>query len=94
MKNNKKYVYVITKTFFHNIEGTITLIIGVYENIGNAKRQYLKEIEESKEDNYIIDEKCDKQTINYITNSTRLFSEYQENWDNYIELVIQKEDLK
>lgn len=71
-------------------------ILGVYKNIGEAKKCYLDNIEENiKEYDFDYDEECKNFSLNDTHNMTRLFGGgYQENWDNYIEFHISKEEVK
>ena len=71
-------------------------ILGVYQHIGEAKQRYLKEIEENiKEYDYDYDKECVHKTYNDGTASiTRLFGGgYQENWDNYLEICIEQQEV-
>lgn len=72
-------------------------ILGVYQNIGEAKQRYLKEIEKNiKEFDYDYDKECIHHSYNKDTASmTRLFGGgYQENWDNYLEIHIEEKEVK
>lgn len=72
-------------------------ILGVYNNMESAKRRYLNEIEENiNEYDYDYDEECKHRSYNMGTASmTRLFKGgYQENWDNYLEIHIEEQEVK
>lgn len=72
-------------------------ILGVYQNIGEAKQRYLKEIEENiKECDFDYDKECIKKPYNNgKSNMTRLFrGGYQENWDNYLEIYIEEKEVE
>lgn len=71
-------------------------ILDIYENIGEAKQKYLIEIEENiNECDFGYDEECRHFTINDTHSMTRLFrGGYQENWDNYLEIHIEKREVK
>lgn len=89
---NVYVVYYLGYTGSNELE-----ILGVYQNIGEAKQKYLKEIEENiKEYDYDYDKQCHYQSYNDGTASmTRLFGGgYQENWDNYLEIHIEKHEVK
>lgn len=85
-------VYLLGYTGSNELE-----ILGVYNNIGSAKRRYLNEIEENiNEYDYDYDKECKHQSYNMGTASmTRLFKGgYQENWDNYLEIHIEEQEVK
>lgn len=73
-------------------------ILGVYNDIGEAKQRYLKEIEENiKEYDFDYDKECKLVTLDKEGkhNMTRLFrGGYQENWDNYLEIHIEEQEVK
>ena len=84
-------VYLLGYTGSNELE-----ILGVYQNIGEAKQRYLKEIEENiKEYDYDYDKECKYVSISDTHSMTRLFrGGYQENWDNYLEIHIEKHEVK
>ena len=89
---NVYVVYLLGYTGSNELE-----ILGVYQNIEEAKQRYLREIEENiKEYDYDYDKECRHQSYNDGTASmTRLFGGgYQENWDNYLEICIEKHEVK
>ena len=71
-------------------------ILGVYSNIGEAKERYLKEIEENiKEYDFGIDKECNDISLTDKHNMTRLFrGGYQENWDSYLEIHVEEQEVK
>lgn len=72
-------------------------ILGVFSNIGEAKQKYLKEIEENiNEYDFDYDIECIYYSYNNGTaNMTRLFKGgLQENWDNYLEIHIEMQEVK
>lgn len=55
----------------------------------------LKLIQENVKDyNFVIDEECNEKTYDLKEIMTRLFYHHQENWDNYIEIKINRIILK
>ena len=84
-------VYLLGYTGSNELE-----ILGVYQNIGEAKQRYLKEIEENiKEYDYDYDKECKYASISATHNMTRVFKGgYQENWDNYIEIHLEVQEVK
>lgn len=84
-------VYLLGYTGSNELE-----ILGVYQNIGEAKQRYLKEIEENiKEYDYDYDKECKYASISDTHNMTRLFKGgYQENWDSYIEIHLEVQEVK
>jgi hypothetical protein len=72
-------------------------ILGIYKNIGEAKQCYQKYIDGNiKEFDFDYDEECRYNSYNNGTaNMTRLFKGgYQENWDNYIEIHIEEQEVE
>ena len=71
-------------------------ILGVFRNIGEAKQCYLKNIEDNiKEYDYDYDEECKYASWSNTHNVTRLFKGgLQENWDNYLEIHIEEQEVK
>ena len=67
-----------------------TNIIGLYESKESAIKKALELIEEDKEYGYILDDERN----NLLEDSyVRLFRDWQENWNCYYEIIIQKLDL-
>lgn len=91
-KNNVYVVYQLGYT------GTSQLdILGIYSNIGEARQKYKTVVEENiKEYDYAYDKECTNHSYNDGTaNMTRLFKGgLQENWDNYLEIHIEKREIK
>lgn len=86
-------VYVISK--YGYCMGGVHEVVGIFQNKGEAKKCYLDIIKEYEEKDFVIDEECNKTPLNYTTNHTRLFGDgYQENWDKYIEIYIEKMEVK
>jgi hypothetical protein len=71
-------------------------ILGVFRNIREAKQCYEKNIEENiKEFDFDYDKECNHSSWSDTHNVTRLFKGgYQENWDNYLEIHIEKQEVK
>lgn len=72
-------------------------ILGAYKNIGEARKIYQSHIDENiKEYDFVVDNECgDTVDIEGTHRMIRLFGNgYQENWDNYLELHIEKVEVK
>lgn len=71
-------------------------ILGVFKNIGEAKQCYQKNIDDNiNEYNYDFDKECKYANWSETHNVTRLFKGgCQENWDNYLEIHIEKQEVK
>lgn len=83
-------VYLLGYTGSNELE-----ILGVYQNIGEAKQRYLKEIEENiKEYDYDYDKECEDITTKTGKMSRLFKGGYQENWDNYIEIHLEVQEVK
>lgn len=85
-------VYVLGYTGSNELQ-----ILGIYKDIDEARQVYLTEIEENiKEYDFDYDKECIHQQYNHGTASiTRLFKGgYQENWDNFLEIYIEKQEVK
>lgn len=88
-------VYVVYQLGY---TGTNVLeILGIFRNIGEAKQKYLKKIKENiNEYDFDYDKECIHYSYNNGTASmTRLFKGgLQENWDNYLEIHIEEQEVK
>lgn len=71
-------------------------ILGVFSNIGEAKQCYEKNIEDNiNEYDYDFDKECRYASLSDTHNVTRLFKGgLQENWDNYLEIHIEEQEVK
>ncbi|MGM9881482.1 MAG: hypothetical protein ACI31S_01410 [Bacilli bacterium] len=71
-------------------------ILGVFKNIDEAKKCYQKNIDDNiNEYDYDFDKECRYASWSDTHNVTRLFKGgYQENWDNYLEIHIEKQEVK
>lgn len=90
---NKK-VYVVYQLGY---DGTNILeILGVYDTYDKARKVYLQNINDNIEDyDYGVDEECDDRIYELTHAMTRLFKGgYQENWDNYLEIHIEEQEVK
>ncbi len=89
-------VYVVYQFGYNGSE--LMEILGVYKNIGEAKKVYLDNIEENiKKYDYDYDKECKLVTLDKEGkhNMTRLFKGgYQENWDNYLEIHIKEKEME
>ena len=70
-------------------------ILGVFSNIGEAKKCYERNIKENvNEYDFDFDKECND-IVTETTRMTRLFKGgYQENWDNYLEIHIEEQEVK
>lgn len=87
-------VYVIYQLGY---TGTNVLeILGIFRNIGEAKQCYEKNIEDNiNEYDYDFDKECRYASWSDTHNVTRLFKGgLQENWDNYLEIHIEEQEVK
>lgn len=90
---NKK-VYIVYQLGY---DGTNILeILGVYDTYDKAEKVYLQNINDNIEDyDYCVDEECNDRIYELIHRMTRLFKgDYQENWDNYLEIHIEEQEVK
>ena len=87
-------VYIVYQYGYNGSE--FMEILGVYNNIGKAKKEYLDTIEDNiKYFDFDYDKECKLSTINNTHNITRLFKGgYQENWDNYLEIHIEEKEVE
>lgn len=71
-------------------------ILGVYKDIRFAEDKYYEQIRENiKEYDFGIDKECNDISLTDKHNMTRLFrGGYQENWDNYLEIHIEEQEVK
>lgn len=71
-------------------------ILGVYDRYTKAEKVYLQNIQDNIEEfDYGVDEECDDRVYELQHRMTRLFKGgYQENWDNYLELHIEEQEVK
>ena len=90
----KEDVYIVYQCGY--CEGSNFMeILGVYKNARFAEEKYFNEINENIKDyDFSPDEECND-IVAETSRETRLFKGgYQENWDNYIEFHISKEEVK
>ena len=71
-------------------------ILGVYKNVRFAEDKYFGQISDKIKDyDYGIDKECDDRIYEITHRMTRLFGGgYQENWDNYLEIHIEEQEVK
>lgn len=85
-------VYVVYQCGYD--ESEFMEILGVFQNKGKAKQCYLENVSDNVEHyNFIYDEECKMESINDKHNMTRLFKGYQENWNNYLEIHIEEQEI-
>lgn len=87
-------VYVVYQLGY---DGTNILeILGVYKNVRFAEDKYFEQIRANiKEFDFGLDKECNDFVLDNTTRMTRLFKGgYQENWDNYLEIYIQEQEVK
>ena len=86
-------VYVVYQLGYNGSQ--ILDILGIYKNIRFAEDKYYKIINENIKDyDFGIDKECNDIGNNEFK-MTRLFKGgYQENWDNYLEIHLEKKDVK
>ena len=70
-------------------------ILGVFKEYKNAEKIYWQYINDNVEDyDYGVDEECDDRIYELTHRMTRLFGGgYQENWDNYLEIHIEEQEI-
>lgn len=89
-------VYVVYQNGY--CEGfKIMNILGVYNNIGTAKKTYLYNIEENiKSCGYNYDKECKHITLDKEGKHcmTRLFNNNVENWNDYLEIHIEEREVE
>ena len=64
-------------------------IIGIYKEKENAIKEKVNIIESYLKDGYIIDEQDNGKT----KDNTIIFWKHQENWNEYIEIIIQEKEI-
>lgn len=71
-------------------------ILGVYKNVRFAEDKYFEQINDNiKEYDFGFDKECNDFKISNTHMMTRLFKGgYQENWDNYLEIHIEEQEVK
>ena len=71
-------------------------IIGTCNDYKKAEKVYLQNINENIEDfDYGVDEECDDRIYEITHRMTRLFKGgYQENWDNYLEIHMEEQEVE
>ena len=71
-------------------------ILGTFDDYKKAEQVYLQNINENIDDfDYGVDEECDDRIYEITHRMTRLFKGgYQENWDNYIEIHLEVQEVK
>lgn len=71
-------------------------ILGVYKNVRFAEDKYFEQIRANiKEFDFGCDKECDDVILDNTTRMTRLFKGgYQENWDNYLEIYLEEQEVK
>lgn len=71
-------------------------ILGTFDDYKKAEQVYLQNINENIDDfDYGVDEECDDRIYEITHRMTRLFKGgYQENWDNYLEIHMEEQEVK
>lgn len=71
-------------------------ILGTFDDYKKAEQVYLQNINENIDDfDYGVDEECDDRIYELTHRMTRLFKGgYQENWDNYLEIHMEEQEVK
>lgn len=71
-------------------------ILGVYKNVEFAEDKYFEQIRANiKEFDFSFDKECNDVILDNTTRMTRLFKGgYQENWDNYLEIYLEEQEVK
>jgi acyl CoA:acetate/3-ketoacid CoA transferase alpha subunit len=88
-------IYILNQMVYNNCEETYSEIIGAFENYRTAENKMRELIKENVKDfNFVIDNECDMKIFDLNEIQTRLFFYNQENWDNYIEIKINRVILK
>ena len=70
-------------------------ILGVYKNVRFAEDKYFEQIRDNIKDfDFGFDRECND-IVTETSRMTRLFKGgYQENWDNYLEIYIEEQEVK
>lgn len=71
-------------------------ILGTFDDYKKAEQVYLQNINENIDDfDYGVDKECDDRIYEITHRMTRLFKGgYQENWDNYLEIHMEEQEVK
>ncbi len=78
-------VYVLIEEDFNDIDGTFYELLGVYNNEKKAERIKETKMNEYLKKDYIKDEESP---------DIRLFSGFQENWQDYIQFYIEEKEVE
>lgn len=90
----KKYVYIVYSLVINEERKEIE-ILGTFNNKEIAKKCYLDNIQDNIENyNFVVDKNCNKLTLNYSTNVTRLFYKQENNYNNYLEFYIKRVEVE
>lgn len=86
-----KEIYILSQMVYNNCEETYSEILGAFQDYRKAENEMHKLIKENESDfNFVIDNECNMKNFELTEIITRLFYNHQENWDNYIELKINR----
>ena len=89
----KEYVYIVY-SLVDNEERKEMEILGTFNNKEIAKKCYLDNIQDNIENyNFVVDKNCNKLTLNYSTNVTRLFYKQENNYNNCLEFYIKRVEV-
>ena len=83
-------MYLVYESLYGELlyECESTIIVGVYDSLEKAKNKVKELI--NAEEYYVLDnERNDLEKDNFV----RLFYSYQENWNDYFEIIIKKLEL-
>lgn len=71
-------------------------ILGTFDDYKKAEQVYLQNINENIDDfDFGVDKECDDRIYEITHRMTRLFKGgYQENWDNYLEIHMEEQEVK
>lgn len=92
---NIKVVYILSQMIYNNCDETYNEILGAFSTYRSAENELLKIVRENVKDfDFVEDKECILKCFDLKQIQTRLFYHHQENWDNYIEISIDRVTIK
>lgn len=84
-------VYVLVEQVYPACETAYNEVIGVYENLEKAEKEKAKVIKDNLEHYNFIE---DVENVKHPFAISRIFLDFQENWNNYIEYRIIESEVE
>lgn len=84
-------IYILSQMIYNSCEETYSEILGAFSTYRSAENELLRIVKENVKDfNFVEDKECTLRCFDLKQIQTRLFYHHQENWDNYIEISIDR----